>query len=149
MPGNLRIKNGPVASLVPSARNARTHSEEQVGQIAASIGEFGFTNPILTDGADGIIAGHGRVLAALKLGMAKVPCIELGYLSEAQRRAYAIADNKIALNAGWDEGLLAAELVDLEALGFDLDLTGFGVDEIEALVASQAASEGLTDPDEV
>ncbi|KKK69424.1 hypothetical protein LCGC14_2934160, partial [marine sediment metagenome] len=120
-----------------------------VGQIAASIAEFSFTNPVLTDGHGGIIAGHGRVLAALKLGMAKVPCIELAHLSEAQRRAYAIADNKIALNAGWDEELLAAELVDLEALGFDLDLTGFGVDEIEALVASQAANEGLTDPDDV
>ena len=149
MPANLRIKYLPVDSLVPYARNARTHSEAQVAQIAASIEEFGWTNPVLVDGDGGIIAGHGRVLAAVLLGMTKVPCIELGHLTEVQRRAYVIADNKIALNAGWDENLLAAELVDLEALGFDLDLTGFGVDEIEALVGALDATEGETDPDAV
>ena len=147
MPANLRIKYLPVESLVPYARNARTHSEAQVAQISASIEEFGWTNPVLTDAEGGIIAGHGRVLAAVLLGIAKVPCIELAHLTEVQRRAYVIADNKLALNAGWDEHLLTAELLDLEALDFDLALTGFDPDEIAALVAAQAATEGLTDPD--
>ncbi|MCH8188717.1 MAG: ParB N-terminal domain-containing protein, partial [Proteobacteria bacterium] len=147
MPANLRIKYLPVDELVPYARNARTHSEAQVAQIAASIEEFGWTNPVLTDAEGGIIAGHGRVLAAVLLGMTKVPCIELGHLTEVQRRAYVIADNKLALNAGWDEHLLTAEFLDLEALDFDLALTGFDPDEIAALVAAQAATEGLTDPD--
>ncbi len=149
MPANLRIKYLPVDELVPYARNARTHSEAQVAQIAASIEEFGWTNPVLVDGDVEIIAGHGRVLAALLLGMTKVPCIELGHLTEVQRRAYVIADNKLALNAGWDEHLLTAEFLDLEALDFDLALTGFDPDEIAALVAAQAATEGLTDPDAV
>ncbi len=144
----LRIKDRPVATLVPYARNARTHDDAQVAQIAASIEEFGWTNPVLIDGAGGIIAGHGRVLAALLLGIEKIPCIQLGHLSEAQRRAYAIADNKIALNAGWDEKLLAAEFVDLEAYGFDLDLTGFAADEILALVASEDPNGGETPADE-
>lgn len=93
----------PISRLIPYVNNSRTHSDEQVAQIAASIREFGFTSPILIDESDGIIAGHGRVLAARKLGMAEVPCIRLGHLTEAQRRAYIIADNKLALNAGWDE----------------------------------------------
>ena len=122
MPANLRIKYLPVDELVPYARNARTHDEAQVAQIAASIEEFGWTNPVLTDAEGGIIAGHGRVLAAVLLGMTKVPCIELAHLTEAQRRAYVIADNKLALNAGWDEHLLTAEFLDLEALNFDLAL---------------------------
>ena len=147
MAGKLRIKHLAVESLVPYARNARTHSEAQVAQIAASIEEFGWTNPVLVDGDGGIIAGHGRVLAALTLGISKAPCIEIRHLSEAQRRAYVLADNKLALNAGWDEHLLTAEFLDLEALDFDLALTGFDPDEIAALVAAQAATGGLTDPD--
>ena len=114
------IERWPTEKLVPYARNARTHSEEQVAQIAASIRVFGWTNPVLLDGANGIIAGHGRVLAARKLGMAEVPCIELSHLSEAQKKAYIIADNKLALNAGWDEDLLRAEMAALAAEDFDL-----------------------------
>lgn len=119
--------------LIPYARNSRTHSPEQVAQIAASIVEFGFTNPVLIDGAGGIIAGHGRVLAARKLELTEVPCIELAHLSEAQKKAYIIADNKLALNAGWDEEMLRVEFAELEELGFDLELTGFSLDEIDEL----------------
>ena len=108
-----------VATLVPYARNARKHSDAQVAQLAASIREFGFTNPILVDGERGIIAGHGRLLAARKLGLAEVPVIELSHLSPAQRRAYVLADNKLALNAGWDDDLLRLELADLRSEGFD------------------------------
>ncbi|MEO3476017.1 ParB/Srx family N-terminal domain-containing protein, partial [Roseomonas sp. CAU 1739] len=133
--------------LVPYARNARTHSDEQVAQIAASIREFGFTNPVLTDGANGIIAGHGRVLAARKLGLDEVPVIELAHLTPAQRRAYVLADNKLALNAGWDEDLLRLELTELQELGFDLDLTGFDADEIAGFLADPTT--GLTDPDDI
>src|SRR4026208_1902944 len=107
---NLKVEYRPLTGLIPYARNARTHSDEQVAQIAASIREFGFTNPILVDGDNGIIAGHGRVLAAGKLGMNTVPVIELAGMSEAQRRAYIIADNKLAQNAGWDNELLCLEL---------------------------------------
>ena len=124
-----------VDSLIPYARNARTHSEAQIDQIAASIREFGWTNPILVDGESGIIAGHGRVLAARKLGQDEVPVIELAHLSEAQRRAYVLADNKLALNAGWDDELLALEVKDLSDLGFDLSLTGFSDEEIADLVS--------------
>ena len=122
-----------VEALIPYARNSRTHSEDQVAQIAASIREFGFTNPVLVDGKGGIIAGHGRVLAAKSLGLASVPVLVLDHLTEAQRRAYVIADNKLALNAGWDEDVLRAEI---EALGegFDLDLLGFDDDELDALI---------------
>ncbi len=136
-----------VATLVPYARNARKHSDAQVAQLAASIREFGFTNPILVDGERGIIAGHGRLLAARKLGLAEVPVIELSHLSPAQRRAYVLADNKLALNAGWDDDLLRLELADLRDEGFDLGLTGFGLDEIGELLADNGA--GLTDPDQV
>src|SRR3989337_2032696 len=114
-----------IEALVPYARNSRMHSDAQVEQVAASIKEFGFTNPVLIDGDGGIIGGHGRVLAARKLGMVEVPCIRLGHLTEAQRRAYVIADNKLALNSGWNEELLAAELHALNGEGFDLSLTGF------------------------
>ena len=124
-----------VADLIPYARNARTHTEAQVVQIASSIREFGFTNPVLIDEENGIIAGHGRVLAAQKLGMADVPCIPLSHLTKAQKRAYMIADNKLALNAGWDEELLKLELDELRDLNFDLDITGFDGEEIEALDA--------------
>lgn len=109
------------AVLIPYARNSRTHDENQVSQIAASITEFGFTNPVLIDGDNGIIAGHGRVMAANTLGLEQVPCLRLGYLTEAQKRAYIIADNRIALNAGWDEDMLRLELNELQSLDFDLE----------------------------
>ena len=124
-----------VDDLVPYARNARTHSAEQVAQIAASIREFGWTNPILVDGARGIIAGHGRLLAARKLGLLEVPVIELAHLTETQRRAYVIADNKLPLAAGWDNEVLKIELGDLRADGFDLALTGFDLGELDTLLA--------------
>jgi hypothetical protein len=144
---NLAVEYRPIGSLIPYAKNARTHSDEHVAQIAASIREFGWTNPVLVDGDNGIIAGHGRVLAARKLGMTTVPVIELAGLSEAEKRAYVIADNKIALNAGWDKEMLSVELADLDALGFDLSLTGFGGDELAGLL--NFGNRGLTDPDEV
>ncbi len=122
-----------VDDLIPYARNSRTHSDEQVAQIAASIREFGFTNPVLVDADNGIIAGHGRVLAARKLGMAEVPCIELSHLSEAQKKAYIIADNKLAMNAGWDNELLAVEIAELDAVGFDVGLLGFEDSELLSL----------------
>ena len=120
-------------SLLPYIRNSRTHSDEQVAQIAASIKEFGFLNPIIIDGESSIIAGHGRVRAAQKLGIKELPCIEASHLSDTQRRAYIIADNKLALNAGWDDEMLRIELEELGVTGFDLELTGFSLDEIEAL----------------
>ena len=141
------IRQVPVASLVPYARNARTHSPEQVAQIAGSIREFGFTNPVLIDETGGIIAGHGRVLAAQKLGLDAVPCIVLAHLTKTQRRAYALADNKIALNSGWDDELLRLEIADLKLDGFDLDLTGFNELELGALLAE--TTEGETDPDDI
>ena len=144
----MQIQPRPIEGLIPYARNSRTHSDDQVAQIAASIREFGWTNPVLVDGDNGIIAGHGRVLAARKLGLAEVPCIELAHLSEAQKKAYIIADNKLALNAGWDNELLALEFGELQELGFDLDLTGFDADELEALMPVEVP-EGLTDEDAV
>jgi ParB-like chromosome segregation protein Spo0J len=128
----MRIEQIKAANLIPYARNSRTHSDAQVAQIARSIREFGFTNPVLIDGENGIIAGHGRVMAAGKLGLDKVPCIRLGHLTETQKRAYIIADNKLAMNAGWDEELLGLELADLRELDFDLNLLGFDADGIEA-----------------
>ena len=145
----MNIETIAVDLLIPYARNSRTHSDEQVAQIAASIREFGFTNPVLIDGQDGIIAGHGRVMAARKLGLADVPCIRLAHLTEAQKRAYIIADNKLALNAGWDDTLLALELQELQALDYDLSLTGFMGDEIDQLLAElDSTPEGATDADE-
>jgi ParB-like chromosome segregation protein Spo0J len=138
-------KEAALDSLIPYARNSRTHSDEQVAQIAASIREFGFTNPVLVDAEGGIIAGHGRVLAARKLGMTKVPVIELGHLTETQRRAYVIADNKLALNAGWDEELLRLELDDLAADGFDLPLTGFSLGELAAMFDNPNFAPGSED----
>lgn len=143
----MQIEQIGIATLIPFAKNSRTHSDAQVAQIAASIREFGFTNPVLIDEANGIIAGHGRVMAARKLKLTEVPCIRLAHLSDAQKRAYVIADNKLALNAGWDEAMLKLELADLKALNFDLDLTGFNTDEIDALLAENG-TEGLTDPDD-
>jgi DNA modification methylase len=136
-----------VAALIPYARNPRTHSDSQVAQIAASIREFGWTNPLLVDEAGTLIAGHGRLLAARQLGMTQVPAITLRHLSEAQKRALVIADNKLALNAGWDDDLLRIELTDLSALGFDLNLVGFDDFEIADILADRNA--GLTDPDDV
>jgi ParB-like chromosome segregation protein Spo0J len=127
----MKIETIPTGDLIPYARNSRTHSEPQVAQIAASIREFGFTNPVLIDADNGIIAGHGRVMAAQKLGLAEVPCIRLSHLTDTQRRAYVIADNKLAMNSGWDEQMLALELADLRELDFDLDLIGFDGGEIE------------------
>ena len=124
----------PVEALVPYARNSRTHSDEQVAQIAASIREFGFTNPVLVDDAGGIVAGHGRVMAARQIGMTAVPTINVGWLSEQQRRAYVIADNQLALNAGWDDEALAAELSSLGEAGFDIGLVGFSDAEMERLL---------------
>jgi ParB-like chromosome segregation protein Spo0J len=122
-----------VASLVPYARNSRTHSQQQVDKIAASIREFGFLNPIIVDGENGIIAGHGRVMAVQKLGLTDLPVIEASHLTEAQRRAYVIADNRLALDAGWDNELLKVELQELDAQGFDLSLTGFELGELTSL----------------
>ena len=133
-PEPLAIEYRPVACLIPYARNARTHSEAQVALIAGSIREYGFTNPVLVDGDNGIIAGHGRVLAARKLGLASVPVIELGHLSEAQKRAYVLADNKLAEQAGWDSELLALELGELAELGIDLGALGFEAAELDALL---------------
>ena len=137
-----------VDSLIPYARNARTHSDAQVAQIAASIREFGWTNPILVDGESGIIAGHGRLLAARKLSLSEVPCIELSGLSETQKRAYILADNKLALNAGWDDEMLRLELGELAAMDFDTLLTGFSDEELLGL-NDGGIQPGLTDEDDV
>jgi DNA modification methylase len=143
----LQVTYRTVDQLIPYARNSRTHSDAQVAQIAASIKEFGFTNPILVDGEKGIIAGHGRVMAARKLGLADVPTIELAHLTDAQRRAYVIADNKLAENAGWDTDLLKIEVADLDAMEFDLDLLGFSPEALAGLLAT-ATPEGNTDPND-
>jgi ParB-like chromosome segregation protein Spo0J len=125
------VEQVPTADLIPYARNARTHSEQQVGQIAGSIQEFGFNNPVLIDGQNSIIAGHGRVLAAQRLKLETVPCIRLTHLTDAQRRAYVLADNRIALNSGWDEAMLSVELAELHADDLDLGLLGFDALELE------------------
>lgn len=140
------IKTAQVADLIPYARNSRTHSDEQVSQIAASIKEFGFLNPVIVDGENGIIAGHGRLLAAKKLGMIEVPAVEASHLTDAQRRAYIIADNKLALNAGWDDEMLRVEFDELKEFGFDLDLTGFSVGEITGINLER--ENGATDANE-
>ena len=144
----MKIEKIKLDSLIPYARNSRTHSDAQVAQIAASIKEFGFTNPVLIDETGSIIAGHGRVLASRKLSFNEVPCIRLSHLTAAQKRAYVIADNKLALNAGWDDELLRLELTDLKELNFDLDLTGFSAEEIDQLLTPEQV-EGLTDEDAV
>jgi DNA modification methylase len=139
----LRLEHRTVASLIPYARNARTHSEEQVALIAGSIREFGFANPVLVDGENGIIAGHGRLLAARKLGLAQVPVIELAHLTPTQKQAYILADNKVAERAGWDQALLALEVGELAELGVDLGCLGFEAGEIDALL-----HDGAPDPRE-
>jgi len=140
----MKIIQKAVDGLIPFANNARTHSDEQVAQIAASIKEFGFTNPVLLDGDNGVIAGHGRLLAARKLSIDKVPCIELSHLTEVQKRAYILADNRLAEKAGWDFDLVSLELEGLLDDGFNIDLTGFDNDFI-----LPDETEGLTDPDAV
>ncbi len=144
-----RIEIWPVGKLVPYDKNPRTHSTEQVNQIAASIAEFGFLNPILVDTTAGIIAGHGRLQAAKQLGLAQVPVVVLDHLTEAQKRAYVIADNKLALNAGWDEDLLRSEMAALAAEDFDLPVIGFSDDELADLLADPNVVEGQTDEDAV
>jgi DNA modification methylase len=144
----MKITQKKVDSLIPYINNSRTHSDEQVAQIAASIKEFGWTNPILVDGDNSIIAGHGRLLAARKLGYKEVPTIELADLTETQKKAYIIADNRLALNAGWDNELLTIELNDLLADGFALELLGFDPKELDALLEPEVV-EGLTDEDAV
>lgn len=145
---SITITPRKVDELIPYARNSRTHSDEQVAQIAASIKEFGWTNPILVDGENVIIAGHGRLLAARKLGFDEVPTIELRDLTEAQKKAYVIADNRLALNAGWDNEMLTLELGELAAEGYDLDLLGFDTKELDALLNPEVV-DGLVDEDEV
>jgi ParB-like chromosome segregation protein Spo0J len=142
----VQIEQVATADLIPYARNARTHSESQVAQIAGSIQEFGFTNPVLIDSENGIIAGHGRVMAAQKLGLQSVPCIRLGHLSDAQKRAYILADNRIALNSGWDDAMLEVELAELHADEYDLGLLGFDADELSKLLGYNAA---VVDPPEL
>jgi len=144
----MKIVQKPVDKLIPYINNSRTHSDEQVAQIAASIKEFGWTNPILVDGDNGIIAGHGRLMAARKLGYTEVPTIELKDLTETQRKAYIIADNRLALNAGWDNEMLTIELNDLLADGFALEMLGFDPKELDALLEPEVV-EGLTDEDAV
>ena len=129
-----QIEQVSIEALIPYARNSRTHSDAQVAQIAASIKEFGFTNPVLIDEDGGIIAGHGRTMAARKLGLDEVPCLRLAHLTEAQKKAYIIADNKLALNAGWDDEMLKVEISELKDLDFDLSLIGFDADELQKLV---------------
>jgi DNA modification methylase len=136
------------SELIPYARNSRTHSDEQINQICSSIKEFGFTNPVIIDEDNGIIAGHGRVMAANKLKIKEVPCVQVSGWTEAQKKAYVIADNKLALNAGWDNEMLALEFEELKELDFDLELTGFSLDEIGELMPLDK-TEGLTDEDAV
>jgi len=143
----MQVEQRKIESLIPYVNNSRTHSDEQVAQIAASVREFGWTNPILVDGKNGIIAGHGRLAAARKLGLSEIPVIVLDHLTEAQKKALVIADNKLAMNAGWDNELLALELAEIDELGFDLDLTGFTAEEIAALMPVEG-TDGLTDPDD-
>ena len=146
---NLKIEHRPVDQLVPYVRNARTHSDEQISQIAGSIAEFGFVNPILVGDDNVIIAGHGRLMAAHKMGLEVVPVICLSHLSELQRRALVLTDNKLAENAGWDEDLLRLELEALQAQDFDLELTGFDFDEIDRLLNADIDPAGNTDDDDV
>jgi site-specific DNA-methyltransferase (adenine-specific) len=148
MLGAKQIKWEAVDKLIPYAKNARTHSDEQVAQIAGSIKEFGFNNPILVDKDNSVIAGHGRLMAARKLGMDKVPVVELQHLTESQRKAYVLADNRIALNSGWDTSMLSLELQDLKD-DIDLSLLGFDPDELDALLNPIEETEGLTDENAV
>ncbi len=146
----LKIEYRPIESLIPYVRNAKLHSDAQVAQIAASIREFGWGAPILVDGQNNVIAGHGRLLAARKLGLAEVPVVPMAHLTDIQRRALLLADNKIAENAPWDDELLGLDLSELKEAGFDLELTGFSAEEWDALIAGDDdRKEGLTDEDAV
>lgn len=140
-----RYKAALVADLIPYARNSRTHSEQQIAKIAASIKEFGFLNPVIVDGSNGIVAGHGRIMAAQKLGMDEVPVIEASHLTEAQRRAYVIADNRLALDSAWDVDLLKIELSDLDQAGFNLSLTGFDMGELTTMFDEPDFAPGTED----
>ena len=142
-----KIEQIKTADLIPYVGNSRTHDANQVAQIAASIREFGFNNPILIDADNGIIGGHGRLLAAQKLNLKQVPCLRLGHLSDAQRRAYVIADNKLALNAGWDEDALSAEIARLTEDGFEMDLLGFDDDELGQFEIEEVAPPELAEGD--
>ena len=144
----MQIKQVKVESLIPYIKNSRTHSEAQIAQIAASIKEFGWTNPILVDGDNGVIAGHGRLLAARKLGHKEVPTIELAHMTDNQKKAYVIADNQLAMNAGWDTAILSLELADLKDQGFELDILGFDPKELDNLLEPEQV-DGLTDEDAV
>lgn len=148
MQGAKQLEWVSVETLIPYAKNARTHSDEQVAQIAGSIKEFGFNNPVLIDKEGSVIAGHGRLMAARKLGMTEVPVVRLEHLTESQRKAYVLADNRIALNSGWDSSMLTLELQDLKD-EIDLSLLGFDADELDALLNPIEETEGLTDEDAV
>jgi DNA modification methylase len=143
------IRMVAVDTLIPYARNARTHNDSQVAQIAASIAEYGWTNPILTDGERGVIAGHGRLMAARKLDLKEVPVIELAHLTPEQKKAYILADNRIAENAGWDQELLKLELAELQAADYDLSLMGFTDEEIDDLLSPEDEGGGLTEDDAI
>ena len=142
-----KVERRKVAELVPYARNSRTHSDQQVGQIAASIKEWGWTVPVLIDPDGGLIAGHGRIMAAQKLGIEDVPCMIAEGWTDAQKRAYVIADNKLTLNSAWDDEMLKVELGELGDLDFDLTLTGFGLDEMAALFDGPAEKDLSPEPD--
>ena len=145
----IAVEYRKVEALIPYARNAKQHTDAQVAQIAASIREFGWGAPILVDGKNNVIAGHGRLLAARKLGMDEVPVVPMSHLTDTQRRALILADNKIGENASWDDELLGLELTELRELGFNLDLTGFSPEEWDALINGDEAKDGLTDDDAV
>lgn len=149
MEASKNIELVSVNVLIPYVNNARTHDDAQIAQIAGSIKEFGFNNPVLIADDNSIIAGHGRVMAARKLGMDSVPCVRLSHLTDSQRKAYILADNRIALNSDWDSNLLALELKELDAEGMDLSMLGFDADEISAILNPITETEGLTDEDEV
>jgi hypothetical protein len=136
------VENWDIDKLIPYARNSRTHSDEQVAQIAASIKEWGWTTPVLVDEQGGIIAGHGRIMAARKLGISDIPVVVAKGWTDAQKRAYVIADNKLALNAGWDNELLALELTELQGMGFGMELIGFSKDEIAAFMPKDPDDDG-------
>jgi len=146
---DIKIELRSVDSLIPYIRNAKQHSDAQVAQIAASIREFGWGAPILVDGQNNVIAGHGRLLAARKLGITEVPVVPMAHLTDIQRRALILADNKIGENASWDDELLGLELAELKDGGFDLGITGFSSDEWDALIAGDTSNDGLTDEDQV
>jgi DNA modification methylase len=148
MKPNIKIQYRPIESLIPYARNAKLHSDAHVAQIAASITEFGWGSPILVDGQNNVIAGHGRLLAARKLGMTEVPVVAMEHLTEIQRKALILADNKIGENASWDDDLLGLELAELQEAGFDLGITGFTAEEWDKLIAGDPSNDGLTDEDQ-